>query len=118
MFSGVIMLMVDLFNVIVGLVALFNADHYVPTHQGLRILNLTGWCWVHFVLGILIALTGVALFTRATWARIVTVLLVGFKALTHLAFISAYPAATIVIILDVLVIWAVIAHGSEKEATV
>jgi uncharacterized membrane protein len=117
-FGGVIMVMVGLFNVIVGLVSLVNDRYYVPTSQGLLILDLTGWGWVHFIVGILIALTGGALLSGATWARIVAVLLVGFNALTHLLFISAYPAwSTIVIILDVLVIWAIVAHGNEKEAS-
>jgi hypothetical protein len=50
----------------------------------------------------------------ATWARVVAVVVAAVNAIGHMAFASAYPVwALIVIVIDVLVIWAVIAHGEE-----
>jgi len=116
-FAGVMMIVAGLFNVIIGLVALFRSDYYVRGPQGLLVLDLTGWGWVHLILGALIVLTGFALFTGAAWARVITVLLAGFNALTQLVFISAFPLwGVIVIAVDILVIWAVTAHGNEAEA--
>lgn len=117
-FAAVMMILVGLFNVILGVVALFNSDYYVVTSNQLLVLDLTAWGWLHLILGALVVVTGGALFTGSTWARVVTVLLAGFNALASLAFLSASPVwCTIVIALDVLVIWAVVAHGNEAEAT-
>ncbi|TNC29125.1 DUF7144 family membrane protein [Amycolatopsis alkalitolerans] len=115
-FGGVMMIVAGLFNVIIGVVALFNSHYYVVGPSGLLVLNLSGWGWLHLILGALVAVTGGVLFTGATWARVITVLLAGFNALASLAFLSAYPLWSIVVIaLDVLVIWAVITAGTEAE---
>lgn len=115
-FAAAMMIMLGLFNIIEGIVALFNPRFYVMSPSGLLLFNLTGWGVVHLVIGILAVVTGIALFTGALWARVTTVVLAIVNALAQLTFLPAYPVwATIVIALDVLVIWAVIAHGREIE---
>lgn len=116
-FAGVVMVVAGLFNVIIGLVALFDSGYYVLGPSGLLVLDLTGWGWLHLILGALVAITGGALFTGATWARVITILLAGFNALASLVFLSAYPLwSLIVIALDVIVIWAVITADTEADA--
>ena len=111
------MIVAGLFNVIIGLVAVINRDYYVVRPSGLLVLNLTGWGWLHLILGALIALTGAVLFSGATWARVVTVVLAGFNALASLAFLSVYPFWSIVVIaLDIVVIWAVLTADAETDA--
>ncbi|WIY00854.1 hypothetical protein QRX60_43520 [Amycolatopsis mongoliensis] len=113
-FAGVITVLAGLFNVVEGLVALFARDYYVLSPVGLLVFDLTGWGWLHLIVGILAVLTGLALFTGAQWARVVAVALAGFNALAQLTFLSAYPVwGVVVIALDVLVIWAVVVHGDE-----
>ena len=115
-FAGVMMIMIGFFNIIDGLVALFKNNFYVVGPNGLLVLNLTGWGWVHLVVGVLAVLAGFALFTGADWARVVAVILAAFNAVTQLAFLNAYPVwATIVIALDVVVIWAIVVHGKEAS---
>ncbi|MEV4147754.1 hypothetical protein AB0J40_29085 [Amycolatopsis sp. NPDC049691] len=114
-FAGAITVLAGLFNVVEGVVALFDRDYYVIGPSGLLVFSLAGWGWLHLIVGILVVLTGIALFTGSQWARVVTVALAGFNALAQLAFLSAYPFwGVLVIALDVLVIWAVIVHGDES----
>jgi hypothetical protein len=113
-FAGVMMIMIGFFNIIDGLVALFKNNFYVVGPNGLLVLNLTGWGWVHLIVGVLAVLAGLALFTNAAWARVVAVILAAFNAIAQLAFLNAFPVwATIVIALDVVVIWALVVHGKE-----
>ncbi|MEQ0563450.1 hypothetical protein ABJI51_30605 [Amycolatopsis sp. NEAU-NG30] len=113
-FAGTITVLAGLFTAVEGLVALFDKNYYVVGPSGLLVFSLTGWGWAHLIIGVLVVLTGLALFTGAMWARVVTVALAGFNALTQLAFLSAYPVwGVVVIALDVLVIWAVVVHGDE-----
>lgn len=117
-FAGAMMILLGLFNVIEGIVALFNPRFYVVGPEGLLVFNLTGWGLVHLIIGVLAVLAGAALFTGALWARVTTVVLAVINAIAQLTFLSAYPVwATIVIALDVVVIWAVIAHGKEVQRT-
>ncbi|WP_370963377.1 hypothetical protein [Amycolatopsis sp. cg9] len=114
-FAGAITVLAGLFTVVEGLVALFHRGYYVVGPSGLLVFTLTGWGWLHLVVGILVVVTGLALFTGSMWARVVTVALAGFNALAQLAFLSAYPVwGVVVLALDVLVIWAVVVHGDES----
>ena len=50
-------------------------------------------------------------------ARIVAVVLAGVSALANLAFLPAYPIwSTIVIAVDVLIIYAIVVHGDELRS--
>ncbi|HKS45754.1 MAG TPA: hypothetical protein VJT49_11715 [Amycolatopsis sp.] len=115
-FAGAMMILLGLFNAIEGVVALFNDRYYVLGPQGLLVFDLTGWGWVHLIIGALAVVTGIALFSGATWARVVAVVLAVINAIAQLAFLSAHPVwCTIVIALDVIVIWALVVHGAEAK---
>jgi hypothetical protein len=116
-FGGVMMIILGAFGAIEGLVALVNRDYYAVGANGLLVFNLTAWGWIHLIIGGLAVVAGVALFTGAMWARVVAVALAAVNAVAQLAFISANPVwAVLVIVLDVLVIWAVVVHGNEAKS--
>ena len=117
-FAGTMLILLGSFNAIEGLVALFNDQYYVPTRQGLLLFDLTGWGWIHLIVGGLAIITGIGLFTGAMWARVFGVILAGLNAIIQLTFLSANPLwAVIVITLDVLVIWALVVHGDEAKSS-
>lgn len=118
-FAATIMLMLGSFHAIAGFVALFQDDYYFVTNDGLVVsADYTAWGWTHIVFGAVIAVAGAALFTGAFWARIVAVVVAVLSSIVNLAFLSAYPLwSGIMIALDILVIYAVTAHGNfDKES--
>lgn len=116
-FAAMMMIMMGTFTAIFGLVALFDDTYYAVGPQGLLVFDLTQWGWIHLTVGVLAVFAGIALFGGAMWARVVAVGLAMINAIAQLAFMSAYPGwAVIVIVLDVLVIWALIVHGDELAA--
>jgi hypothetical protein len=113
-FAAVMLIMNGAFSALYGLVALFDDKYYGVSPNGLLVFDLTGWGWALLIFGIVSVLAGSALLSGATWARVVAVVVAAINAIGHMAFASAYPVwALIVIVIDVLVIWAVIAHGEE-----
>ncbi len=116
-FAGVMMVILGTFHIIDGLVAIFNDEYFAVTKSGLIITaDYTVWGWVHLLGGVIIIAAGVAVFTGQVWARSIGVLMAVISAVINIAFLSAYPIwSTIMIAVDLLVIWALTVHGSELK---
>lgn len=116
-FGATMMLMLGAFHAIAGLVALFDEDYFLAPNQDLVItVTYDTWGWVHLIGGLVVLAAGIGLFTGATWARVLGVVVAMVSALVNLAFLPAYPMwALIMITLDVLVIYAITAHGAEVK---
>ena len=117
-FGGVMMIMLGLFQVVQGLVALVKDEYYLVTQNGLVVsVDYTTWGWTHLVLGIITGLTGVGLLAGNTAARVIGVAVAVISALVNLAFMPAYPIWSIIVItLDVIVIFAIVVHGRELKS--
>lgn len=114
-FAAVMLLLIGVFNVIDGLVALFNDDVYAVTEQGLVVWDFTAWGVIHLILGALMFLAGLGLFARSELARWFAIAVAGLNAIAQIGFISAFPLWTVLIIaLDVLVIFALAARWEES----
>ncbi len=117
-FASIMMMMLGAFHAIQGLVGLFQDEYYLVGQNDLVVhVDYTTWGWVHLIIGILVAAAGGALLTGHMWARIIAVLFAFGSAIVNIAFLSAYPIwSTIMIVIDVLVIWAVMVHGKEMRS--
>jgi uncharacterized protein (DUF983 family) len=111
------LIMLGAFQIIEGLVALFDDGFYAVKSNGLMVhVDYNTWGWVHLVIGVVGILAGLGLLVGNMAARIVAVGIAFLSAVVNLAFISAYPIwSTIMITLDVLVIFAIIVHGRELK---
>jgi hypothetical protein len=64
--------------------------------------------------GLVLVAAGAMLLTGRRWARVVAIVFALFSAVSNFLFIPQNPFwALTVIALDVLVIWALTAHGDE-----
>jgi hypothetical protein len=107
MFAGVLMIIAGLWGVLAGIAAIVNDEVYVSTPEYVYSLDLTGWGWIHLILGVLVALAGIGVVQGQTWAAVVGITLASLSLLVNFAFIPYYPVWSILIIaLDVIVIWA------------
>jgi hypothetical protein len=118
LFAGIVMFVAGVFNVIEGLVALFNSDYFLVRPSGLVLqANYTTWGWVLLLFGVLLGFAGYGVVVGQTWARVVGVIVAALNALAHLTLIAAYPIwVVLTIALDVIVIYALIVHGREATA--
>jgi hypothetical protein len=105
-FAGVILLLVGFFDIILGLTALFNSGVLVATTTGLIVWDFRAWGLIHVIFGVILALASLGLFSGAEWARWLSVFLAGVNAIAQVAFITAYPLWTVLVVaLDVIVIY-------------
>jgi hypothetical protein len=116
-FAGVMLMILGSFQIIEGFVALFKDEFYLVPRSGLLItMDFTAWGWTHILIGTVGVLTGVGVLLGQMWARVIGIGVAVLSALANLAFLSAYPIwSTIVIALDVIVIYALTVHGREVK---
>jgi hypothetical protein len=117
-FAGVMLMLAGVFQAVYGLIALFKDDLYLVRPSGLAVnVDFTEWGWTHLLIGILLVLAGFAVVLGQTWARITAIVLAVLSAIVNFTFIPAYPVwSLLLIVLDVLVIYALAAHGGEVRA--
>src|SRR4051794_30429178 len=116
-FAATMLIVVGVLHIVQGFVALFNDDYYLVAKSGLTIhLDYTGWGWTHIIVGALVAAAGLGLLSGRMVARIFGVAIAVLSLLVNFAFIAAYPFwSTIVIAVDVFVIFALTVHGKEMK---
>jgi hypothetical protein len=115
MFAAVIMILNGTMTAIQGLAGIFRDEvYFVP--NGVLVLDLTAWGWIHLILGIAMILIGAGLLSGSFVAQWLTLLVVGFNMIGQFAWIGAYPWwSLIVIAIDLLIFYAIIVHGVEAE---
>ncbi|MYS36903.1 hypothetical protein K388_02911 [Streptomyces sp. KhCrAH-43] len=117
-FAAVLMIFGGAMAIFQGISAIAKDDVFVATRNYVFQFNLTGWGWIHLILGIVIVIAGCALFTGALWARVIGVLLAGLGALANFAWLPHYPLWSIVLIaIDVFIIWALCTGGDSRART-
>ena len=116
-FTAVVIGLVGLFQIITGTVALAGSVQYpVPSRDLVIDAGYTTWGWVHLILGLVMVVTAGGLAFGSTIARVVGVVLAVLSAVVNLAFIPASPfGATLIIGLDVFLIYAITIHGGEPK---
>ena len=103
-------------NALYGLIGVVNDQWVVWTNRASLYLDISQWGWIHLFVGDVMLLAGIGLFSGNMLARIVGVIVASLSLIANFFFIPAYPLwALIVITIDVLVIWALTAHGREMR---
>ncbi|MGH3681045.1 MAG: DUF7144 family membrane protein [Natronosporangium sp.] len=115
-FAATMMIMLGVWQVIVGIAAIAEDSVFVTTPDYTYDLDTTAWGWIHLVLGAVVAVTGFFLYTGAAWARAVGIVLASLSAIANFLFLPYYPLwALVVIALDVFVIWALATAGYPRR---
>ena len=80
---------------------------YLTTPNYVFEFNATTWGWIHLILGIIVALAGVFIFTGNVVARGVGVFVAAVSAVANFLWLPHYPLWSILVIaIDVLVMWS------------
>lgn len=113
-FAGTLIIVIGGFNIIQGLVALFEDEYFVVTKENILLFDFTAWGWILLVVGALQLLVGFSVLANKSWARVAGILMAIFVAVMQLGFLAAFPIWSVLIIaLCVLVIYALIVPASD-----
>ncbi|MEU0370053.1 hypothetical protein ABZ070_07275 [Streptomyces sp. NPDC006283] len=110
-FAGVLMLCSGVLAVLQGIAAVVGDDVYGKVGNYVYRIDLTGWGWIHIVLGLAVAVTGAGVLKGAAWARYAGILLVSLSVILQFLFLPYAPFwSVIVIAIDLFVIWALTSY--------
>ena len=116
-FAGVMLIMIGVFDVIQGLVALFNDEFFVVTQEWVFEFDITAWGWIQLILGVILIASGIGIFSGNVAARTIGVIIAGLAAIVNFAWLPYYPVWSIIVIaICVAIIWALTAHGRDIAA--
>lgn len=117
-FASVMMIIGGSLNLMYGFIALVN-DTWVGWNEVTSravLIDLTSWGWAHIILGACLLLAGIGVLSGNILARTIGVIVAGLSMIANFFFIPVYPIwALTVIVIDVLVIWALTAHGRDMR---
>ena len=106
--AAALLFVAGLVAVFQGISALANDKIYVRTPDYVFQFDLTTWGWIHLILGIIAILISGGLAVGADWARVSAIIIASLSIIAQFLWLPYYPAwAILIIVLDLIVIWAV-----------
>lgn len=114
-FAAVLMMLSGVFSMLWGIVAI-GRDSVFPNGRAANAVNLSypTWGWIILTVGIVVFISGCALFTGSRVAAIIALALAAISAISNLLVLGADPVWSVIeIALAVLVIWAITFHLHE-----
>jgi vacuolar-type H+-ATPase subunit I/STV1 len=117
-FATVMMMIIGLFHIFAGLEAIIRDKFFVVTPNYLLNFSITGWGWIHLIMGAVLLIAGFSVLSGRLWARMIGILVVALSAIANFLFIPFYPFWSLLMIaLDVFVIWSLAAYSRRGAAT-
>jgi len=118
LFAGIMILIVGTMNVFDGLVGITQVN-YITRYTGGQLPvtnNIKTWSWVVLIIGVVMILAGFLIFVGNMFGRIVGIIVASLNALVQLAYLNhnTFWSFTMIII-DVLVIYGLAAHGGRLD---
>ena len=118
-FAGFMMILVGFFQALAGFAALLDDDFYVVGQEYIFQFDTTTWGWIHLLLGVVLILAGLGVLRGGVVGRTIAVIIVGISAIANFIFLLGWGSpvwSTLLIALDVAIIWALTVHGRDITA--
>lgn len=114
LFAAVMLIVIGVFHAVAGIVALVENEFFVVGAKWVFEFDVTAWGWIHLLIGIVVAVSGVGVLTGNAAARTVGVVVAAISAVANFLWLPYYPIWSVVMIaIDVAVIWALTTHGRD-----
>jgi hypothetical protein len=112
-YSGIMLVIVGLLDFVDGLWALDRSDTKVD--ELMYADKLGTWGWIYVILGVLLVATGIGIFYRAQWARLIGVIAASISIVVNMLWVFAFPVqALILIFLGSLVIYGLVVYAEPE----
>ncbi|WP_448222357.1 DUF7144 family membrane protein [Gordonia iterans] len=113
--AGAFLCIASVLAILQGISAIATDKIFIAGPEYLYSLDVTGWGWIHLILGIVGVIIAIGMIMRAGWALIAAIIIASLSIIAQFLWLPYYPWwAILVIFLDIMVIWAaVIARSGD-----
>jgi len=117
-FAVVMLALLGALALLQGFLALFDDGYFVVAREDdLLLVEFTAWGVIMLCWGAVLVGAGLAVAAGRGWARWFAVVAVSLNVIAQIGFLSAYPVwSAIMILIDVVVIFALTARWREARA--
>jgi len=116
-FASIALVIVGVFNVFDGIVALAQRNFFAVAERDLVFGTYAAWGWGHIVIGAVLVVAGLAIAKGHTWGRAVALVFLVLNIFAHIAFVPAAPVwSMLIMVFDVFLIYAITIHLEESRA--
>ncbi len=114
LFASVFMMILGVFNVLYGLIIIFNDDFPILTQAGAFAVDIKLWGWVIIAIGVLEASAGMSIMTGRNWARFFGIFVGSFGLISAMLYFPIYPWWGLFgILVNGGVVYGLTVHGGE-----
>jgi hypothetical protein len=115
-FAAVMLLIAGCLSIFRGIMAIAEDPVFVRTPHYVFKFSLTGWGWIHLVLGVLAIGIAVGLFRLALWARVLGVVVAALLMIANFLTVPYYPLWSLTLIaVGGLVVWGLCAVREDGD---
>ncbi|MGP3975615.1 DUF7144 family membrane protein [Streptomyces sp. 8N114] len=106
-FGAVMLVIGGVLGIFRGIMAVAKDNVFVSTPDYVFRFDVSGWGWIHLILGFIAFAVGLSLFKARLWARIAGVAIAGLLLVTSFLSLPYYPVWSVVLIaMYGFIIWA------------
>lgn len=116
-FAAVMLAIIGVLDICRGIMAIVKDEVFITTPNYIFAFDLTGWGWVHLVLGAVAVVVALGLFRRMMWARVTGIVLAALVVIANFLSLPYFPVWSLVMIaFSGFVIWALCVVRSDDTA--
>ena len=117
-FAGVMIGVVGILNVIYGIAAIDNSAFFVESERFVLFDDLNTWGWVHLIIGAIQVLAAFSIWNRNAFGAVIGIVTASLNAIAVLLWLPAAPfTAFAIFVIDLLVIYGLVAYGVKSRET-
>jgi hypothetical protein len=115
-FAGVMLLFAGIVNIIWGIAAIDDSSFFTDEGRYVIFDDLNTWGWFFLIVGILQIVAAFSIWRGGVYGPVFGIFCAGLNGIILLFTVNAYPfAAFMLFIVDVLVIYALVAYGGRER---
>lgn len=105
--ASVLMVLAGVLGIVQGIAAISKDEVYSIVGAYAYKFSLESWGWVHLVLGVLLVVTGLAVYTGAWLARAIAIVLTLLMMIANFLYLPYQPFWSVIMIgLGLFMVWA------------